>query len=857
MGAKKGRNNINRPICIASIMYIIGILIGLYLHISIVFLVILTVIAIIILTMLNLKIRYLIFILIICSGAIHVNLLNNQYEKNTENLYREAKIKAIVISNPEDKEYKYRYTIKVETIDGKKQNIKLILDVNKKKTNQNIYFGNEIEFIGEIEEPSQSQNYKGFDYKKYLKTKGIYGTVSSEEFNIIEKNKVSFLSNIINNIKNNMKKNINKILKKDEAALCIGILIGDREAISDETESNFKKSNLTHMLAVSGSHITYIIVAMASMLSKTGKKITKVTTIIFLIFFMALTGFTASVVRAVIMGIIVLLAGLINRKSDTINNLGISSLIILICNPYTITDMGFLLSYGGTIGIVILSKKITIFLHGFLDKFVNTNSKNGQGCNNLKKESEQIKKKNNKNVLIINEPNTIKVKEKLKIKFAKCIIESFSITLSANLIIIPIMAYSFSTISITFWISNILAGPIMEMTTILGFIVYFISVIFMPFAKFIGIILNFLLFLLLKIAEISSKLPGASIYIKTPYIIECVVYYVVVFLIYNKTKNKKRLYLGKKIYKIKKSNIVKPKKQILSRKALMKYKTIIATLILILILTINVFPILNKNLEIYFINVGQGDSTLIKTPQNKHILIDGGGSEFGNFDVGENILLPYLLDRRITTLDYIMISHYDSDHIVGLFSIMKNLKVKNIIVSKQGEETENLKTFKQIVKERKINVIVVEKGDRIIIDKYSYFDILFPEENLIKENILNNNSIVASFNSKGLKMLFTGDIEEIAEKRLINLYEETNKLQADILKVAHHGSKTSSIQNFLELVKPQIALIGVGKDNKFGHPNEGVLERLSTFTNNIYRTDISGEIQIKWNGKKLLTLCLF
>ena len=106
-------------------------------------------------------------------------------------------------------------------------------------------------------------------------------------------------------------------------------------------------------------------------------------------------------------------------------------------------------------------------------------------------------------------------------------------------------------------------------------------------------------------------------------------------------------------------------------------------------------------------------------------------------------------------------------------------------------------------------------------------------------------------------MLLTGDVEEIAEERLIQLYGKTDKLHAHILKVAHHGSKTSSIQSFLDLVNPQIALIGVGKDNKFGHPNEGVLERLSKFTNKIYRTDISGEIQIKWNGRQVeISSCL-
>lgn len=162
---------------------------------------------------------------------------------------------------------------------------------------------------------------------------------------------------------------------------------------------------------------------------------------------------------------------------------------------------------------------------------------------------------------------------------------------------------------------------------------------------------------------------------------------------------------------------------------------------------------------------------------------------------------------------------------------MENLKVKNIIISMQGKESENLSKFREMVTKNNINVIVIKKGDYLKIDKYSYFEILFPEEELISENILNNNSIVAKFYSLGFTMLFTGDIEEIAEKKLIELYGENKKLEAIVIKIAHHGSKTSSINEFLKLVNPKIALIGVGENNNFGHPNETVLNRLNYIRN--------------------------
>ncbi|MBR0350716.1 MAG: hypothetical protein IJH76_02665 [Clostridia bacterium] len=220
-----------------------------------------------------------------------------------------------------------------------------------------------------------------------------------------------------------------------------------------------------------------------------------------------------------------------------------------------------------------------------------------------------------------------------------------------------------------------------------------------------------------------------------------------------------------------------------------------------------------------------------------------------------------------------------------------------VIISKQAESSENYKKFKEIVNEKNIKVLVVgancensnntsiEKVNKILypqkiqIEEDLYFDILWPNnDNLITENALNNNSIVCKLNYKEFSMLFTGDIEEIAEKQILQKYSNSystndsfnknNKnssrynvvnsqynsfksiLNSTVLKVGHHGSKTSTTIEFLEAVKPQIALIGVGENNKFGHPNEGVIKLLENFKCKIYRTDKMGEITIKVDNRQ-------
>lgn len=184
---------------------------------------------------------------------------------------------------------------------------------------------------------------------------------------------------------------------------------------------------------------------------------------------------------------------------------------------------------------------------------------------------------------------------------------------------------------------------------------------------------------------------------------------------------------------------------------------------------------------------------------------------------------------------------------------MQEIKVNNIIIGKQYKSSENYEEFIKIVKEKKINVKIVEEGEKVSIEDNLYFDIIWPfSDNMISDNSINNNSLVCKLNYKNYSMLFTGDIEAIAEKAILKKYSKNlNILKSDILKVAHHGSKTSSITDFIEKIKPKYAIIGVGEDNKFGHPSDNTIQNLEKANIRIYRTDKMGEIEIKTNGKEI------
>ena len=758
-----------RPIIIILISYIIGILGGLYTN-SIAFFCFTIILAMCLWGIRKINNKYFRFLrrflkrytelLILISmtfGFLYTNILEQKYDTIYE-AKGEIEEHCIVIAEKEPKEYKDLYKVKIVNSKNSARNgTKLYIRVNKKA---NIEVGDMLLINGTYLEPDVARNERGFNYKEYLKTLEIYGTVEINHYKVIKKGRINKLILYTARLKEILKSNISKVIKKAENKnLLIAMILGDTEDLSEELKTDFLNSNLYHILSVSGGQVSNIIIGITILfrLLKIHKKIMDVLCIVILIEFMFLTGLTPSIIRACIMCIISLISGLIIRRYDIANSLGISLLIILINNPFAINSLSVLLSYFGFLGIIVLGS--------FTIKEVNKVIKN--------------------NIL-------------------RYILNIVISSVAAQIFIFPIILYIFGTISLTFIFSNLLIIPLSTVITIIGL---FIMICPLQIFGFVEPLIE----LTINIVGFFSNIGISKIYCIIPNIKEIITYYVMSLYLYYMLR---RDY----IYKIK--------------HFFRKYKKIIVIILLLSIGTSYIYKNIQKDLYINFIDVGQGDSTLITTQFNKKILIDGGGSEFGStFDVGEKTLLPYLLKKKIHKLDYVIISHFDSDHVGGILTILEELNVKQVLIPKQVEYSENYNKFLDIIKKRNIKIKIVEEGNTINIDKNTYLDILWPEEKQIKDNVLNNNSLIVRLCYKNFKMPFTGDIEEIAEQRLLQKYENTEKLTADILKVAHHGSKSSSIAEFLEKVNPRIALIGVGKNNKFGHPNAGVLDRLNMLRN--------------------------
>ena len=440
-------------------------------------------------------------------GTLYMHTLNNYYDEKYEELesLNGSYCTAIVVSEGEEKDYKDVYEIEIK-------GIKLLLNLKKSKnkslqnkenrylSNKNsknssfkLKYGDKIEFYLEYEKPSTARNYMGFDYSNYLKTKKIFGTVNlkEEDVEIISHDNSNIILRKIYELRNLMKTKIEKLLPKETSGLCLGMLIGETSGIEENMQEDFRDSNLSHILAVSGANVSYIIVSITYIFNKMclRKRLSKIISIILLILFMLLTGCTSSVNRACIMAILMLIAELLYRKSDVYNNLAISALILLIINPYSLLDIGFQLSYMGTIGIV--------FLHDKIGNFIKINN-----------------------------------------KIVKYFFEMIAVTTCANLAIIPIMMFHFNTISLTFYFSNIIVGPILGIVVIIGFIMFFISLIFTPISSLIAIVLNLMLKFIIKIAEITANMPFSKITIITPSFFFIIVWYLIIISISYKQKVK-------------------------------------------------------------------------------------------------------------------------------------------------------------------------------------------------------------------------------------------------------------------------------------------------------------------------------
>ena len=591
------------------------------------------------------------------------------------------------------------------------EKVQCIYYLNEEDIDPNI-LGKYVKLTGKVKELTHNTIPNTFDYKDYLYQNKIYLSFTASDIKVIKD------ENIFYKIKNKIIKHIDSYDKSIKTYLNLFIL-GDKSYLDSNTSNAYKTNGIWHLFAISGMHISFIILVLDKILKNIKFKKTIISSILF--YFMFITSFAASVMRSVIFYFLKNILDYWDISLDNKRVLFLTAFIILLINPFMLYNTGFQYSFLITLSIMLMSNKIT---GSYL-------------------------------------------KQIFKISLISFVV-SMPITINMN--------YEINLLSIFL---NVFYVPL-------------ISVVIFPLSILVFILpfLSFLLNIFISLLEISTNIfynLKLSVIIPKMSTILIILYYLFLYLYY-KYKNSKLFYL------------------------------------VFIVFSLNyIYPELDSNYYVYYLDVGQGDSALLISPhKTKVIMIDTGGIANSDYHVSNNVI-TFLKSLGISKINLLIVSHGDADHAKEALNYLENYHIDNIILNKN--------TYNNLEKE------ISKKGHVVSSYQSKYFN--FQNINNYLSDDENYSSIITYLSIFNYKFLFMGDAPKEIEEKLIEDYN----IKANFLKIGHHGSDTSTSSNFIRVVSPDISVISVGKNNRYGHPKESVLETLAGYQ--VYRTDESGTIEVK------------
>lgn len=643
---------------------------------------------------------------------------------------------------------------------------------------------------GKISIPEKLGNPYEFDYKKYLNSKNIIGCITTYEVKICDVKTGNIFIKIISNLKDKISINLERVMPKRECNLFKSMLYGDDKFLDVDIKDSFEKSGLSHLLAVSGSNITTIMFVVSYIFQKLNKKISVLFSIVITFIFCVFCSFELSIVRASLFLIINNILKKQEKKFNTYIKIFLSFYLILVYNPFSIFNVGLLMSYVSVVSIIMFESQIFSLIDNILKKFLKIQYKKAYG----------IKK------YIYN---------------ALCLfIYPFSITLSVQILLFPIQIYYFNSFYLSSFVSNIIISYIDNILGIVGFLTVIFS--FIPYVFNILSNTSFIILrVIIHISNFFSNFSKINIKLASPDILTLVLYYTLI--------------LG--------TNYRKYLSLILKR----KYRKVVNILLnMYFFLTLMYIPVsyiyLNYylNYVIYF-NVEQGNMAYIRY-KGKNVVIDMGSTKE---KLASNVLLNYLDKKNISKIDAILITHFHADHINGLNEkLLSNIDVSKVIYSRPKEEQKEYNECIKLLNKNNITKVEVTANDELAVGEIK-FKILSPNVNLkIKDDdVANANSIVTVVNLENKNLLFMGDATKNTEKEILKNMSAFPKI-IDVYQVGHHGSKTSSDNNFIGELNIKEGIIS-SKKKVYNHPAEETLNTLSKHNIKVKITEKNGACKIK------------
>lgn len=646
-----------------------------------------------------------------------------------------------------------------------------------------------------------------FDYGKYLASKNIYGNISSYSVKKVDENKGNIFLKYIYLLRENISKRIDKELNNSSAALLKGMIYGDTKELDETVKNNFQDIGISHLTAVSGSNVSTLIIIFTMIFSsvKIKRWYADILTLIIISVFCIISSLELSIVRATIMTAILVISKLLKNNISIYITLLITITLIFISNPMTMYNVGLLLSFAATLSIVMFVMPIKDSIDKLVRKLIKS--------------------------------------DKL-FKILSYITIPMSVTIAANILIFPITIYFFGMFQGIFLISNIIASYFetsIRVTGVIAIILMKVPIISYILFQISGILCNILIY----IAGILEKV-SMPIYFRHPGNLFLIIYYLIFFILYikiEKTRMREKVEIKQENYIF----INKVYKVIKDVEKKLKIKNILKTLILVLIINICVLKIYYIYFDnyIYFLNIGQGDMSVIKT-RDSFGVVDIGSTKKG---LAASTLINFMKNKNINKIDYIIISHMHTDHINGILEILNTYKVGAVIYSYPPiDNLEYLEILKSI-REKNIKSIIVDSGDNISVGKYLDINILLAGQGkIIDKDMENANSLIFDIISNKKRVIFMGDATKISGKILIESIDNSKQSEDKYngFKVGHHGSKTSTSEDLIKRFDFSFAVISSRKE-EFGHPSEETINLLNKYNIRKYITEKNGAVKYSLN----------
>lgn len=713
-------------------------------------------------------------------------LYNKEYKKDSLILYLKhiKKINVNQFSN-ETQTTKYDYDTCVMCY----------MDSDTVLSDKDVKLGTRLAVEGEVSLFPSANNPGEFDAAAYYRTLGISFRLfdarvlaKGVSYNVYHEN--------LYRLRSYLEGVYDFVLSEKDAAVLKAMVLGEKSDLDAESRLLFQRSGISHILAISGLHISLIGMLVYGVFNKIN--VPRIPSAVFCIALMTaygdMIGMSGSAYRAIFMFGMKLLADMLRRTYDMLTALFLAAVLLVAQQPLYLRQPGFLLSFGAVLGISMFSEMV---------------------CPDL---------------------------ERIKSRIFRKISAAISGSLSIFLIHFPIILCSYYEFPVYSFLLNLIVIPAMSVVLVMGLVCLVcgsLGGIFLGMAKLAGLVCHALLAVFETAGKISLKLPFAQWIVGRPDNWKIAVFYMAVLSLYF-------LYLyAEKVSKSRRCSV-------LNIKIRLPYWYRMAC-ILLAVSFLSVRGIYDT--RVIFLDVGQGDAIWVESMSGKHYLIDAGSTS--KSQIGQYTLLPFFKYMGTTGIDAVFLTHLDEDHISGVRELLEEydrhgkasgVRIDRIIIAQAVIKDASYQKLKELCEEKGIALLYAKAGD-VIGDKTLSFEVLHPDEEYVPES-RNAYSLVLKLTvddkRRPFHAILTGDVEADGEARVVEYLREHREAgQIDLYKAAHHGSKYSNTWELLELLRPTVAVISCGENNRYGHPHVEAVAQLERAGSKIAVTKDTGAVMIR------------